>query len=275
MDFSSIHKHYIKKSSIAAIALMAMTCPIACHDAKAGKDNSSDTELEARPDEELSRLMKSISEGDAKTFASICVYPVKRPYPLKDIADSTAMADYFPVMIDDSLRSAMQDATLDDWESYGWRGWSMSKGTPIWYDEGVQYVTYLSPAERGLRRLLAREEIQSLSPEYRDGWEPVMTLLSADRKKLFRIDSKGDQMRLMAFDAPFRGNEKPAMMMMGKMTQEGSGDYTVYGFNDADGLAAEYAPDAEPPVKIIFTSPSAPEDGVEVYPAYWRDEVRY
>lgn len=275
MNFSNIHKRSIKKSSMAAALLIAFAGLGACHDVKAEKDKSSDTELESRPDEGLNRLMKAIAAGDAEAFASICVYPVQRPYPLKDIADSIAMVYYFPVMIDDSIRSAMQEATVEDWESYGWRGWSMSEGNPVWYDEGVQYVAYVSPAERGLRRLLAREEIQSLSPEYREGWEPVMTLLSNDRNKLYRIDSKGDRMRLMGFDAPFRVNEKPSVMMIGTMTTEGSGDYTTYNFNDADGLTAVYAPDAEPPVKITFKSATSADDEVVVYPAYWRDEVQY
>lgn len=275
MKSTGIYIKYLKKFTIASAVIMTSAGFSSCHKAETGKENESASLLESRPDEGLTLVMKTIADGDAEGFASICVYPVRRPYPLKDITDSIAMTDYFPVMIDDSIRNMMQGASLDDWESYGWRGWSITEGTPVWYDEGVQYVDYTSEAERGLRRLLAREEIESLSPEFRDDWNPVMTLISSDRQKLYRIDSKGDEMRLMGFEAPFRVNGKPSVMMMGKKTSEGSGDYAIYDFHDVDGSKAEYSPDAEPPVKIIFTSPSATENDIEVYPSYWRDEVKY
>lgn len=234
------------------------------------KDKSDEIEpLEPRPDNALRELMRSLREADAPGFAALCVYPIPRPYPLREIDDSTAMVDYFPVMVDDSLQDMMKRASLDDWESFGWRGWSMRDEQPIWFDEGVLFVDYESKAESALRKILAKEEMMTLAPEYRDGWTPVAALAETGGPMVLRIDHNGDAYRLMGFSSVADISSKPYLLLDGSLLEEGSARSQIYVF--ADGKTkAQYIPDAEPPVYITLTSADR-NDTIEVTPVYWRD----
>lgn len=265
-------KELISKISvfkITAFGLLLAPALLSCQDAKADKDNNSTEVAYPRPDEALTRLTRTLAEGDAPGFASLCVYPVPRPYPLKDIEDSVSMVDYFHILVDDSLISIFRNSNLDDWESYGWRGWSIVGSTPLWYDEGVQLIDYVSPAEAGFRRILAREEIMSLAPQFREGWSPVMTLVETDGDRVFRIDSKGDTFRLMGFDNADNLDTTPTMLLTGTVSYEGSANLPQYTFSNAEGVQAEFIPDAEP--AEIFLRHPGKEDRCKVRPAYWRD----
>lgn len=247
----------------------------ACHDAKAEKESSDTAYTATRPDAALKELMRAISESDAPGFAAICIYPIERPYPLKSIEDSVSMVDYFPVIVDDSLKTYISKSKLDDWENYGWRGWSIGDSKPLWFDEGVQIIDYISPAETGLRKILAREEIMSLAPQYREGWTPVMTLIEIDGDKVFRIDSHKDTYRLMGFDKAEKVRDIPSILLIGNVTTEGSAGSPVYAFSDSTGMEAEYLPEAEPPVSIYIRNPKQKKEiSFRVRRGYWRDILR-
>ncbi|MDE6648585.1 MAG: hypothetical protein K2K45_01505 [Muribaculaceae bacterium] len=248
---------------------------VSCHDAKAEKDSSESSYVEPRPDDELKELMRTLSENDAPGFASLCVYPIARPYPLKSIEDSVSMVDYFPIIADEALRDYFRKSKLDDWEKYGWRGWSVGDDRPLWYDDGVQIIDYVSPAESGLQKILAREEIMSLAPEYRDGWTPVMTLLEMDGDKVFRIDSKNDSYRLMGFDKAEQTKDNPSIMLIGSVSYEGSAGYANYSFSDSTGTTADFTPDTEPPLRIVIKNPAYKNDfSYDVRQGYWRDVLK-
>lgn len=260
---------------IATVGMLLAPVLLSCRDAKAGKDNNSAEIVIPRPDEELTELTRSLAEGDAAGFAALCAYPIPRPYPLKDIEDSVSMVDYFHILVDDSLITIFKNSDLDDWENYGWRGWSIAGSTPLWYDEGVQLIDYVSPAEAGLQRILAREEIMSLSPQFRDGWTPVITLIETDGDRVFRIDSKGTTFRLMGFDRAEHLGEAPALLLSGTVTTEGSANLPLYTFSNSEGMQAEFIPDAEPSATIFLKHPqSGKEDTCNVRPGYWRDLLK-
>ncbi len=264
----------LKSLLIAGICLSSAAFT-SCHDAKAEKDSSDTSYAEPRPDDALKELMRTLAENDAPGFAALCVYPIQRPYPLKSIDDSISMVDYFPIIADDSLRDYFRKSKIEDWESFGWRGWSIGEKRPIWFDEGVQIIDYVSPAESGFQKILAREEIMSLAPQYRDGWTPVMTLVEIDGDKIFRIDSKKGVYRLMGYDRPEQMRDIPNILMMGKVSTEGSADLATYTFSDSIGSKAEYIPDAEPPAQI-YIKRSKPQkvDTYKVRPGYWRDHLK-
>ncbi len=263
------------KSLVLAGICFSSVAFTSCHDAKAEKDSSDSSYAEPRPDDALKELMRTLSENDAPGFAALCVYPIPRPYPLKSIDDSISMVDYFPIIADDSLRDYIRKSKLEDWESYGWRGWSVGDARPIWYDDGVQIIDYVSPAESGLQKILAREEIMSLAPQFREGWTPIMTLTEIDGDKVFRIDSKDDSYRLMGYDNANHLRDIPSILMIGSVSKEGSAGYATYTFSDSTGSKAEFFPDAEPPVKIFIKHPKLKkEDSYEVQPGYWRDILK-
>ncbi len=276
MNNSIKNKMSWKSLGIAGLCLSSICLSsvafTSCHDAKAEKESSYS---EGRPDEALNELMRTFAENDAPGFAALCVYPIPRPYPLKSIDDSVSMVDYFPMIADDYMRSYMKKSKLKDWEKYGWRGWSIGEDRPIWYDGGVQFIEHVSPAESGLQKILAREEIMSLAPQFREGWTPVMTLIQTDGDKIFRIDTKDHSYRLMGFDNSENLRDVPTILMTGTMKTEGTANYALYAFADSTGMEAEFMPDAEPPVKIFFKQPKLKkENSYEVRNGYWRDIVK-
>lgn len=250
--------------------LLAVLPVTACSD-----HGRKDKEPDSLTEEALDGLMRSIAEGKASAFASMCDYPLPRPYPLRAIEDSAMMVDYFPVMVDDSLRQVMKNASSDDWECFGWRGWTLPGREYVWYDGGVQYVTYESEAEKGLRSILAREELETLNPEYREGWSPVSAMTEREGGKLFRIDSSGDSYRLMQFEDAGKTGGNPDLLLTGTMHREGSAQLSVYCFGDSTGVSVTYIPDGEEPLRLWFCYPDGAKDEVRVIPGYWRDYVKF
>ena len=269
-----INKISVFNISTLALLLVTAFTLLSCNDANARKENSPADIAFPRPDDALTKLTRSLADKDASGFAALCTYPVLRPYPLKDIEDSVSMVDYFHILVDDSLSSLFRNSTLDDWESYGWRGWSIAGSNPLWYDEGVQIIDYISPAEAGLQRILAREEIMSLAPQFRDGWTPVMTLLETDGDRVFRIDSKDATFRLMGFDRAENIKGIPAMLLLGWVEIEGSAGLQRYTFTGAEGMEAEFMPDAPVPALFLKHPKSGDAETCNVRPAYWRDIIR-
>lgn len=278
MNISNISNKKISHRALLAFAsatALISSCTLAsCHDANASKDSAESSLGEPRPDDALNKLMRSLADGDAPGFAALCVYPIQRPYPLKDIEDSLAMVDYFPVLVDDAFKDRMAKADVKDWENYGWRGWSIGDDNALWFDDGLWAFSYLSPAESGLQKILAREEIMTLAPEYREGWTPVAAMAQSDGGSIFRIDSKGDEYRLMKFDDPADVMRTPNLLLIGSLRTEGSADSRIFEFSEKGGVKAEYLPDAESDLFVYITGPRSTADSIPVRPAYWREIIR-
>lgn len=264
----------IRIFAVAAVVFSSFAF-VSCHGASASKESAESSLGEERPDDALRKLMRSLAEGDAPGFAALCVYPITRPYPLKDIEDSLAMVDYFPILVDVPLQERMKNGKPEHWENYGWRGWSIGDDRPIWFDEGVQFIDYQSQAETGLRKLLAREELKTLAPAYRDGWEPVMTLIQTDGRSVIRIDAKGDSYRMMAYDNTLDVSGTPTMLLIGSLREEGSAGSRIFEFSDSVGTTAEYSPDSEASDRVFFSGPKADMTEMNVRQGYWRDIVRH
>lgn len=259
----------------AFLAVAGMICGAVGCDNQAKADGYVAKSAEQRPDSALLMLMRSISDENPQQFASICVYPIQRNYPLRNIEDSATMVDYFPILIDDSLKNVAKTSHADDWIFYGWRGWALGDSTILWFDDGLQFVDYESKAETGLRKMLAKEEIRSLLPELQEGWIPVETLVEIDGDKIFRIDTdEKDSYRLMEYDSDADMRGMPALILIGSLDMEGSADYRVFVFTDSVGTKAEYSPDAEPPVTIDISKPGKPYKSHKVKRGYWRDKLR-
>lgn len=252
--------------SFMLLSIMPLT---ACNKSGGERDEVAD-----RPDEEIERLMRSVADGNAAEFASMCDYSIVRVYPLRNIEDSLSMTDYFPILVDESLKEIMRETDADEWVREGWRGWTMRDRDILWYDEGVQAMPYMSAAEKALRKILAREEIATLSPRYRGDWTPVAALMEANGARIYRIDANGDSCRLMGFDNINLVGEEPRLYLPGHRHTEGSAATEVYTFGDSTGASAEYMPDSEPPLRLWLKNKNMDEDTIAVLPFYWRDKVK-
>lgn len=252
----------------------------AAPDPSTGESADSAAEISTGEWPERSEALKGIvaleqhmSSGNAKAFAADCSYPLARPYPLRNIADSAEMETYFPLLIDDSLKTAVRNAQFERWRPEGWRGWTLDNGKYLWWDGKLYAVSYLSKAERALRRRLVEEEKKSLAPQLRPGWEPFFCLIGEDNGTIYRIDVETPPSRPEASEEPDRSDlsdmsdfadpegesprfrmlvyprevnlhDLPADSLRGVMMVEGSAGSRILSFTGRDGRTAEFDMDA-------------------------------
>lgn len=222
-------------------------------------------------------LVKAVADGDSAAFASIVSYPLERPYPLRDIIDSTQMLGYYNVLVDDSLHHVLTTSAPDKWTELGWRGWTVNNGEYLWIDEKLYDVNYLSEKEISDRDRLIAEEIASLPSDMRDGWSPVIILTAPSDGSVYRIDSHkgpGDDniYRLSIYAANDSLTGRPSLVLTGYREKEGTADVTTYHFTDEDGDTALYQADitnSDNPV-LSFTLKGKQTD-LPVRKAYWQD----
>lgn len=219
----------------------------------------------------VARVSVSVYDNDSATFASMVQYPLARPYPLHDIADSAQMVAYYPVMVDDSLRSMATNAD-PDWEQYGWRGWALNDGE-VWVDEdGIYDIAYMSPAEKeNYDRLVARE-MMTLTPDMQNGYIPVACYRQSGGDTVYRIDRKqdGESYRLAVYNKGARRDTRPDRVLDGKRVVEGSEMNTRYEFADSKGSATVYTdPASDDQPTLSFTG--LPD--ISITPIYWLDSL--
>ena len=134
---------------------------------KQGHVQAQDVSLEVNMEvsgsaENLETIMRCIAEGDAGRLASMTMFPIERPYPLRDIEDSADMVRRFHQVFDRPYREKMGRATKKDWRSYGWRGYCYGKGYDLWVYDELTAIHYLSPQETTLRNELLKKEKATL-----------------------------------------------------------------------------------------------------------------
>ena len=106
-----------------------------------------------------------------KPFPLTIDYPLERPYPLPAIVTPEQMADYYPLILDDSLLRVLATAS---WHPDGWRGLTLADGQYAYIDSTLLYsLPYLSARERHLRDSLIRREIATLHPSQRHILAPI------------------------------------------------------------------------------------------------------
>lgn len=222
----------------------------------------------------VARVSVSVYDNDSAAFASMVQYPLARPYPLHDIADSAQMVAYYPVMVDDSLRSMATKAD-PDWEQYGWRGWALNDGE-VWVDEdGIYDVAYMSPAEKENYDHLVAQEMMTLTPGMQKGYVPVACYRQSGGDTVYRIDRKlddDDSYRLAVYNKGARRNTRPDRVLDGKRVVEGSAMNTHYEFADPRGngvVNIDLATDDGQPALAVTGQPD-----ITLTPVYWLDSLK-
>lgn len=247
-------------------------------------------------------LEQHMSSGNAKGFAADCSYPIQRPYPLRNIKDSAEMENYFPVMVDDSIKTAVRNAQFERWHSNGWKGWTLDDGRYLWWDGKVYAVSYLSKAEKALRKKLVDQELESLDPSLRAGWQPYFCLINPETGTIYRIDvasgsgrptettqADDDQeftnitetapdgvaprFRMLVYPRYTDLHALPADSLSGSMIIEGSAGTRTLTFMNQKGETMQFDMDAADEDNLPNLSTFTPSDttNATVDYIYWRD----
>ncbi len=241
--------------------------------------------LDSLPTPVVREVVAAVMTDDASRFASTVSYPLERPYPLRDVKDSSEMTAYYPVLVDDSLKQVIVTARPEHWNSEGWRGVTLHDGSYLWIDDKVYAVDYISKEERRQMRALASEEISSLEPAMRRGWVPVFCLRAVDNDILFRVDSRTDAdtaserspYRLAIYKRGTDLHGRPSATMRGSIDIEGSEGVRTYIFKGRDGSQAFYVFDRvsdDDPQQVVIVTASGDSSVYRVERAYWRDFLK-
>ena len=110
----------------------------------------------------VARLVKSVKDGNAAEFASLCRYPIERAYPLHDIVDSADMVCRYVQIFDDEIRNAVSRSKKEDWGGINWKGYTLDDGSWLWIDDDVYQIPYHSKAEKKQREELIKKDLATL-----------------------------------------------------------------------------------------------------------------
>ena len=236
---------------------------------------------------EVKTVADAILTDSARAFASAVSYPLDRPYPLHNIPDSVTMVRYFPTMVDDSLKQAVVSAPDSLWSQAGWRGWTLDSGEYFWIDSGKIYaMDYVSAGERMLLDSLRREEIATLSPSMRKGWEPVTCVVDSVAETVFRIDryilgkdsvpADSATYRLAVYSINNLLDSTPSRLLYGHLDPEGSMGSRFYHFGDSAGVTANYSPDLmmEDSVPSVEINNNGTLRSYYARQGYWLDMIK-
>lgn len=228
----------------------------------------------------VKNVVKAVHDNDPTAFAREVGYPLERPYPLKDIRDAEGMTAYYSVIVDDSLRNVILSSAPDDWEQYGWRGYSLGDGSYLWIDGSVYSINYVSRREQQLIDSLNAVERNSLPKQLGTSWQPVLTLSSVDGGDIYRIDEridgrKGPRYRLAVYDNHKNREDLlgvPSKALEGDLRVEGSATVISYVFRDAQGDEYVVYPDdpASGTPEIVLPDGSSRD----LRKSYWHELIR-
>lgn len=272
---------YINKTALI-VALVAGLPLVNCGNSKNKAESDSSVASIEQADsipESVKKLVKAVADDDREGFSKLVSYPLQRPYPLHDIETPEQMSEYYHNLVDDSLRNVIVKSGVDKWSEYGWRGWSLDDGRYIWVDENVYDVNYVSNSELRDLDSLRRVEIESIAPEIREGWRPMMCLQSSDSGKIYRVDTRtsgapeeNNHYRLAVYNSDGDLAALPAQLFEGKMEIEGSAGSVSYYFHDK-GETSEYIllPESTESIDPVIIIPSG--DNVTLKRAYWHELI--
>lgn len=231
----------------------------------------------------IKNIVKAVNDNNPSEFAKMVDYPLERPYPLKDIRNKEEMIAYYNTIMDDSLRNVILNSTPEDWEEYGWRGYSVGDGSYLWVDETIYAMDYLSEKEKNVLDSLNKIEKNSLPKQIRNGWTPVITLLSKETGKIYRIDmftsvnaEEGHKYRLSIYEDNKDRNSllnMPDRILNGNIEVEGSANVICYSFHEKDGTEYDIYPDYPSTGTPYIIMPDGSES--ELSKVYWHELIRH
>lgn len=267
---------YIPVLTLASLTIAAFT---GCSSA-ADRSTACDADSAFAP--EVREVIEAVRTDNPARFSAMVDYPLQRPYPLRDIADSAAMVEYYPILVDDSLRNAITGSKPSDWSSAGWRGITLGDGSYLWIYSKIYSVGYVGKREQALIDSLAGMEIASIHHSLRKGWKPFLCLIAPEPGYVFRVDraaghkkhEQPNSYRLAVYHDATHLDSIPDILLDGIMDIEGSAGVRTLIFKDKHHRKAFYCMDPageDDPREVTIEQPDGETKTYRVIEAYWRD----
>lgn len=146
-------------------------------------------EIEDGGGEHLQEIINSIVKGNKKKLASLCLYPIRRSYPLHDIKNAKEMERYFHTIFDKHFRKWLKDRGIEGWGYNGRQRPGFTCHGEMWVYGLIYDVRYSSAKEQKNRQKLMKQELNSLHKSLRgEGWYPYFCYKDINDGSVMRID---------------------------------------------------------------------------------------
>lgn len=236
--------------------------------------------------EHIEPIMKSIAYGDAKTLASLTIFPIERRYPLHNIVDSSDMIKRFNQIFDQKFRDRMKLSKASDWHSYGWRGYSYGEDNSLWVYDSLTVINYYSPQEKALYDQLVKKEMASLHESLRDNnWRPFCCYMDMTDGSIVRVDirtskavkdeifyvKKDDKFRMSIYPQGSNLMGKPLLVLNGNVNIEGSANIMDYCFKNGESKIEFGDSSFKDGKELLRITKNGKESIHEIKPCYWLD----
>ena len=234
----------------------------------------------------IESIMKSIAYGDAKTLASLTIYPIERRYPLRNIVDSSDMTKRFNQIFDQKFRDRMKSSKASDWHSYGWRGYSYGEDNSLWVYDSLTVINYYSPQEKALYDQLVKKEMASLHESLRDNnWRPFCCYMDMTDGSIVRVDIRAskavkdeifyvrrdDKFRMSIYPKGYNLMGKPLLVLNGDVNIEGSANIMDYCFKNGETKIEFGDSSFKDGKELLRITKNGKESIHEIKPCYWLD----
>ena len=175
---------------------------------------------------------------------------------------------------------------IDDWSSFGWRGYSFSYGQYLWIDGDALRVNYYSEKELMLRQGLVLREMNSLNASLAGSWLPYGSMVSVEDSFIMRIDyipiladnktyTCADEFRLAIYSLKDDLRDMPQRVMTGRLSIEGSGCFQTFSFEDELGFKIDISEDYSDKDgfwhQMAMTTPEGKKVEFSAMECYWLD----
>lgn len=180
----------------------------------------------------VKKFIENVKSDNKEAIGDLVVYPLKREYPIPDIANKTDFVKRYSEIFDATLKNEIIKSTPEKgWNDMGLRGIMLNHGS-IWLDiEGrLTAVNYQSKTETELRNRLNASQKKMLDPSIAFFKTPICILETSEFK--IRIDNLGNNnYRYASWSIKKEMTQKPDLVINGGvLVVEGIGGNHQYEF---------------------------------------------
>jgi hypothetical protein len=186
----------------------------------------------------VKKFIDNVKSDNKEALSDWIVYPLKREYPIPDIANKTDFIKRYAEIFDATLKNEIIKSTpTKGWNDMGLRGIMLNHGS-IWLDiDGrLTAVNYQSKVETELRNKLMAAQKKMLDPSIAFFKAPICILETSEFK--IRIDNLGNNnYRYASWSIKKEMTEKPDLVINGgELVVEGIGGNHQYEFKKGNLL---------------------------------------